>query len=453
LGGGITGLTVAERLSRTLGSKVVIIEKEPTLGGLAATVSRDGLCFDLGSHRVHPETHPAAIRYIEDIIQQPLIRRRRKGKLYFRGKFINYPPDIISLLKVFSSKDLVLSAFRYLKNLIFPAKLYPRTFETIMVRAVGRDIYNKLYRDYAKKLWGLEPAQISVEAAHRRKTVVDFKSLRNLFKASHYFLYPREGIGDIVKGLEKRVISQGALVIKEAELEKASVNGRGIDILFSSPQKRNNSIKASVLVSTIPIEDLYRLFHGNDINSASLRWRGVRLVYIVLKDKIKRDSETFYFPSSEICLGRVSEIKKYSPYINPQLDNTLLTIEIPVFQGDTIWEMPEQKLLELCIGDLVKAGILDPNPRVLKNFSMKLAKVYPLYALNWKDNFLKLYNSFDTMHNVFSVGRRGLFLHCNIDHCILQGLELSDMILRNQWQDKEEWDKKVARFLSFAARD
>jgi len=59
----------------------------------------------------------------------------------------------------------------------------------------------------------------------------------------------------------------------------------------------------------------------------------------------------------------------------------------------------------------------------------------------------------DEIKNLFTVGRRGLFLHCNIDHCISQSLELADLILSNKWQDKNLWRQKVSNFLKFSARD
>ena len=74
VGGGITGLVLAERLSRKRGRQVVLLEKNHSCGGLAATLSNDGLHFDLGSHRLHVRSPKQVIRYVEDIIGECLLR-------------------------------------------------------------------------------------------------------------------------------------------------------------------------------------------------------------------------------------------------------------------------------------------------------------------------------------------------------------------------------------------
>ena len=454
VGAGITGLTVAERLSRSFGNRVIVIEKEKAVGGLAATLSNDGLSFDIGSHRLHPKSDPSAIHYLKQITQQPLLLRRRRGKLYLGGKFISYPPTISGLFKVYSTADIATSTVRYLKNLLFPAKLGPASFETAMIRTVGWDIYNKVYRDYARKLWGVDPARISVDAMHRRKTVVDFKSLGNAFKIRHYFLYPRKGIGELVSKLEERVIANGACLMRETRLKEACEDNGRIRLSLSGPQEKDRSIAASLVVSTIPIDELYGLFFSDErIARNDLRWRGIRILYLIVKERLNDSGETFYFPSSEILFGRVSEIKKYSPFINPSLKETLLTIEVPVSPGEALWEMPEEELLKLCIADLIKAKLLEKNPKVIKHFSLKLEKVYPVYMVGWRESFFAMYHRLAGIRNVFTIGRGGLFLHCNIDHCIIQGLAMADSILGNTYRDRSAWERETARFFNFSARD
>src|SRR5512135_1812680 len=58
LGAGITGLTVAWELSKVYPGRVILLENEPTVGGLAATLTQGDLSLDLGSHRLHEGYHP-----------------------------------------------------------------------------------------------------------------------------------------------------------------------------------------------------------------------------------------------------------------------------------------------------------------------------------------------------------------------------------------------------------
>jgi UDP-galactopyranose mutase len=97
--------------------------------------------------------------------------------------------------------------------------------------------------------------------------------------------------------------------------------------------------------------------------------------------------------------------------------------------------------------------ILKTRPSIVKYFSLSLDKVYPVYKADWKELFFTMYNRLNRIQNLFTIGRKGLFLHCNIDHCIIQGLELANFILNGKQKDKNAWNKKVAGFLRFSARD
>ena len=453
LGAGITGLTVAEKLSRKLGAQVIVLEKEATLGGLAATWVRNGLSFDLGSHRVHIKSLPRATRYMEEVLAGALLRRRRLGKLYFSGKFLQYPPNAVNLLKVFSTSDIFSSAVSYLKGYLSWPKGKQSNFEAEMIRVVGRDIYKKVYRGYARKLWGIDPRDMSVDAMHRRKTVLELKSLLTMFQERHYFLYPRLGIGSITQALEERFIQQGGKVIRNAQIKSAVRNGREITLSFQVGGERTETLIVSKLISTIPIDDLYGLLYPVANKQPALNWRGIRLVYILIDRELKDQAETYYFPSEDIILGRVSEVKKYSPYINTAISGTLLTIEIPVSRMDKIWEMDEKTLVDLCMQDLYKTGIIQEPAKVVDQFSLRFDKVYPRYQLGWREEFQAIYQRLQKEDNLFTLGRAGLFLHCNLDHCITQGLELADFILQDGPGNKEKWHSLVKMFLNYSARD
>ena len=115
--------------------------------------------------------------------------------------------------------------------------------------------------------------------------------------------------------------------------------------------------------------------------------------------------------------------------------------------------MDEEELSKLCVRDLRKIGIMCDDHNVVRYFSLRLEKAYPVYEIGWKRKFISLYNRLDSIKNLFIVGRKGLFLHCNIDHCIIQGLELANLILKHSHKRKDLWNKKIEKFMCFSARD
>ncbi len=453
LGAGITGLSLAERLSRTFKDRVVVVEKETVTGGLASTLFKEGLSFDLGSHRLHEDSTGQVIRYIESILGESLLKRRRNGRLYLQGRYFNYPPNIFNLIKKYPFKEVIRFVSSRLKGLLIFYDKEGDNFETAMIRSVGKDAYEKVYKGYAKKIWGRDPKDISVEGMHRRKAVLDFRSLKSVLKRRHYFYYPRLGIGDIARNLEEKILENQGKVIKGAEIKRIDFNGNIESLTLNDMANKPCEIQISTLISTIPIDNFYNLIFNTPDSRINLEWRGVRLLYVLIGEELKGEPETYYFPSSDIILGRVSNIRKYSPSLCGSTKGTLLTIEIPSSPGDEIWEMDSIKLLDICLRDLQKVNILARHPDVIKHFSLILDKVYPVYKTGWKELFFAMYNRLDKIQNLFTIGRKGLFLHCNIDHCIVQGLGLADFILDGKGADKYSWNKKVADFLKFSARD
>jgi len=456
LGAGITGLTLARELSEHFRGKVLVLEKEDFVGGLASTHQRDGFSFDLGSHRLHRDSPERILRYIEQVIGEDLLLSQRRGKVYYRGGFVSYPPRLTSLLRDFSLREILEVSLSYVRSFMNGQNREGSDYESAMRVAVGQKLYETFYKDFAKKLWGMDPRYLSIDSMRKRRTPLFRQSLKRSFSGNgDRFLYPRNGIGAISKKLEQRILDSGGEMIKGVRLKNVSIHDNRISkISFGRGQTDEEmTTEVLILISTIPIDDLFTLVFSGEKYDPNLEWRGLRLLCLVIDHALKDDCETYYFPSTEVTLGRVSEIKKYSLHLNPTLKGTLLTIEIPASWGDDIMTMNEAELLDRCLHDLAGVKIVETYPKVLSYCTMALEKVYPIYRLGWKARFFEAYERLSQIENLFTIGRGGLFLHCNIDHCILQGLDLSDFILRGEWCHKDLWHKKVLEFLEFSARD
>jgi protoporphyrinogen oxidase len=329
-------------------------------------------------------------------------------------------------------------------------------YKEAIIRAVGDRIYDVFYKDFAIKLWGLPPENIAVDGARRRKTFLNLSSItKSLFGGYKYFFYPKNGIGDIANKLEKDIVCSGANIIKDAMTESVELKGGKVSkLLVKELSGKTMEIDAEVIVSTIPVDSLFALLRFQKNAAYSLKWRGLRLVYLYINHALRHDNDTFYFPNLDIIFGRVSNISKFSPFIKTGSGNTLLTLEIPCSPGDKCWEMPEEELVELCCRDLTRIGLIVKETRIIKHFSKRIEKAYPLYDIGWKNNFQRIYNELKNIGGLFIAGRQGLFLHCNIDHCIIQGLELSDFIISKAKNNASTvWDSRIEKFMSFSARD
>ena len=89
LGAGPAGLTAAYRLVER-GLSVVVLEAGEEVGGLARTVVRDGYRFDLGGHRFFTKSVEVEELW-EELLGPELLVRPRLSRIYWRGRFIEYP--------------------------------------------------------------------------------------------------------------------------------------------------------------------------------------------------------------------------------------------------------------------------------------------------------------------------------------------------------------------------
>jgi len=453
IGAGITGLTIAKELSDKYGESVMIIEKEPYIGGLAATLSKDGFTFDLGSHRLHPDYPPKIFSYLTETLGVELLKRPRNGALHTQGKFIRYPANIFNFIKVMSLKKSFSLFTSYVFNLF---KSHPRnikTYEEAMLKTVGKTIYLSLYKDFAKKLWGIEPSLIAVAGMKRRNVTINLKTIKKaLLGQNTHFFYPKAGIGEIAQKLEQALIKNHVTIIKESQLTKISFNDKHeiSKIHLKDATGKETEIDASIVVSTIPIDSLHKMIYENK-PVEQLHWRGLLLIYLHIKEPLERKNDTFYFPELTTKLGRVSNNNKFSPYLNSSIEGVFLTIEIPSGPGEELWAMDENQLVEMCSQELVRIGLYKSPPCILNHFSIKLDKAYPLYSVGWEEKSDKIYDDLKKIKGLYTLGRRGLFLHSNIDHAILQGIEFSDIIIDGHQDSK--LDERIKEYKKFTARD
>src|SRR4051812_28569636 len=90
IGGGPAGLTAGYLLAKA-GKRVIVLEADDQVGGLAKTVvDPDGYRFDLGGHRFFTKSKEVNDLWLE-IMGDEFLLRPRMSRIYWRGKFLDYP--------------------------------------------------------------------------------------------------------------------------------------------------------------------------------------------------------------------------------------------------------------------------------------------------------------------------------------------------------------------------
>ncbi|HEX7335250.1 MAG TPA: FAD-dependent oxidoreductase [Pyrinomonadaceae bacterium] len=473
LGGGITGLTVAWELSKNSELPVLLIEQNVSTGGLAGSFHRRDRIFDFGSHRIHEQYDPEVLGIIRELLGDELLKRPRRGQIRIQGKFLNYPPSITQILTSFGLaqtirlvRDFLLSRNNFFFIPHRATRPTPLTsFEEYATRAVGKSLYKSFYRPYALKLWGMSPAELSFEPAVSRVRKFElpavWKELKNKaagYTTSNSFYYPARGFGQIAEKILERFIDNGGEILFESSVQRLELKN---DCEIEAIQVETRGVKsrrfsAKLLISTVPIDVLHQLVCsalGGETVELGLSWRSLRILYLFTPDKIPSVHETYYFPEPDVIFGRVSEPAKYSPFLNQAGEKTALVIEIPCTFGDEIWNLEDEVVAERCISDLRKLKILSPwSTGDAEYFSRRIKNLYPVYKLGWREKLDEALRRFNSIKNLYCVGRPALFLHCNVDHCMAMGLKLARFLSAGS-RTKEDWECSLGDVFSLSLHD
>ena len=90
IGAGPAGLTAAYELGKA-GVPPVVLEGTDVVGGISRTVERDGWRFDIGGHRFFTKVPEVEALWHEILPDEEFLLRPRMSRIYYRGKFYDYP--------------------------------------------------------------------------------------------------------------------------------------------------------------------------------------------------------------------------------------------------------------------------------------------------------------------------------------------------------------------------
>ena len=120
IGGGPAGLTAAYVLARR-GRSPIVLEKDDIVGGIARTVEYQGFRFDIGGHRFFTKVGSVQ-RLWRKMLGPDMLRRPRLSRIYYNGKFFDYPLKAMNALRGIGIVDAVRVLFSYLWIRVSPIR-------------------------------------------------------------------------------------------------------------------------------------------------------------------------------------------------------------------------------------------------------------------------------------------------------------------------------------------
>ena len=151
-----------------------------------------------------------------------------------------------------------------------------------------------------------------------------------------------------------------------------------------------------------------------------LEYRAQTYLFMTIdKERVVPDN-WIYYPDHTIPFGRLSEMKNFSGKMSPP-GKTSLFLEFFVFEGDEIWRMNQEQLLELALPHMEQMGLVRRS-EIIECHLLRQTNVYPVYRLGYQEHLAKIKSWLDTFENLYYIGRPGRFRYNNQDHSIEMGM-------------------------------
>jgi protoporphyrinogen oxidase len=457
LGAGVSGLAAAWKAAQR-GLSVVVLDKDQTVGGAAASFDVGGVMVDQGSHRLHPATPDRILTDVQELLGDDLQLRRRNGRLRIAGTWVGFPLQAGELARALPG-HLLAAAAR--DAALAPTRRSHHTSYADALRAgLGPALYDAMWAPYAQKLWGLPGDQLSAEQARVRVSAdTPWKVVARLLRGrrtgsgqGRTFYYPRRGFGQLPTALADAATAAGAQIRLRQEVERIDLHGDAVTVSMATGE----SIDAWHTFSTLPLPLLARITRPApalaDIEAAHrLRYRAVVLVYLVHEGGRWSPYDAHYLPGSETPVTRISEPANYRDSVDDPSDRTVLCAEIACWKGDRIWNATEYALADL-VEETLRAEEL-PAIRRADVVVRRMPNVYPVYQLGYENNLTGLDKWATSLPRVTTFGRLGLFAHDNTHHAMDMAYEAVDALRPDRRFDTLAWAAARERFAEHVVED
>jgi UDP-galactopyranose mutase len=165
VGAGLAGGVLAERLAHGMGKRVLIIDKRDHIAGNTFDYHNEAgiLIHKYGPHIFHTNS-TEVMQYLSKFTQWRDYEHRVLASV--DGKLVPIPINLTTIEQLYglSLGPAAMQAFLAARA---ETNRAIRTSEDIVLSRVGRELYEKFFRNYTRKQWGLDPSELDSSVAGR----------------------------------------------------------------------------------------------------------------------------------------------------------------------------------------------------------------------------------------------------------------------------------------------
>jgi protoporphyrinogen oxidase len=426
LGAGISGLTAAYALQEISPNSYSLYERAPTVGGLCRTQEVDGYQFDTVSHVLHFRSEETR-SLVQHIVGEELVRQERSAWIYFQRRYVPYPFQThLNALPSAAKIDCLTGYLKSWTKRNFVGTREPDNFDEWVKQFFGGGIARHFMRPYNRKLWGVEPEELSLDwirpfvpQAQLRQVISNVLSRRNHHEVGYnpWFFYPaRGGIQTVCEAFRSRLTNV------HMDQEAAEIDTDQRTVLFRSGER----VSYARLISTIPLPSLIQRAKGVTEKLkqevSGLRWTSLLNLTFCLRRPLPQPFHWVYFPEAEFPFFRLVFPSNISGELAPE-GSGLIAAEISNPEPGKEEEL-EKQVLE-CLIKLGWIGKAQDVVRIVRNY---FPYAYPVHDLKRGERVRRLLHYLQTK-GIWSIGRFGAWHYSSMDDAITEALHIAPAIL------------------------
>ena len=312
VGAGFAGSVLAERLASQLDKKVLVIDKRNHIGGNAYdTYDDDGLLI----HQYGPHIFHTNAETVVDYLSQFTAWRPYQHRVLANvdGQLVPMPINLDTINTLYG---LNLTSFQledFFASVAEPRETI-RTSEDVVVSKVGRNLYEKFFRGYTRKQWGLDPSELDASVTSRVPTRTN-RDAR--YFTDTYQMMPLHGY---------------------TRMFERMLNHPNIKVMLNTDYREIESFMPyQELIYTGPIDEFFHFCYGK------LPYRSLDFEFKTMDTPTYQAVAVVNYPN-DYAYTRVTEFKYLTGQVHPR---TSLVYEHPRSEGDPYYPIPRVENTEL----------------------------------------------------------------------------------------------------------
>jgi UDP-galactopyranose mutase len=313
VGAGFAGSVLAERLASQCGKRVLILDKRNHVGGNAYDhYNQDGiLVHKYGPHIFHTNSE-RVFAYLSRFTEWRPYEHRVLASV--DGQLLPIPINRTTVNRLYGlnlQTEEECEAFLALRA--EPIE-HCRTSEDVVVSKVGRELYEKFFRGYTRKQWGLDPSELDAQVTARvpTRTNTDDRYFTDTFQVMPLHGYTR---------MFERMLAHPNI--------KIMLNTDYREVLRVIPYRE--------MIFTGPVDQYFDYCFGK------LPYRSLEFRHETLEQEQALPVAVVNYPNDH-AYTRVTEFKHLTGQEHPK---TSVVYEFPQSEGDPYYPIPKPECTAL----------------------------------------------------------------------------------------------------------